>query len=357
MTRMFAYTGCRTTRERDARGKGIGVYSVDGDKWTLLETRTTLDNPSFLALNADQTRLYTVHGDGGDVSSFSIDATSGKLTHLNTRSCLGTNPVHLAFSADGKHLLIANYATGDMARLPVRGDGSLGNAVKSGPLPGTPGPIQKEQGSSHPHHIPRYANSGVSSDWHIVPDKGVDTVFAVNWQDAVPPVILPYRWLAGSGPRHAAFHPTLPLIYVANELNCTMTVWLFNADSGALAPLDTVPTVPEAMRQDSSAAGIVVHPWAHVVYVSNRGHNSVCVVQLDPETGMPGKTAWVPTQGDFPRFISMDPQGRHLYVANERTDTIVQFSADQETGALTPAGEVLVTGSPVCIVFKTQSVK
>lgn len=354
MTQMFAYTGCRTTRERNARGKGIGVYSVEGDKWTLVETHPTLDNPSFLALNSEQTVLYTVHGDGGEVSSFKIDAASGKLTHLNTQSCLGKNPVHLEFSVDGTHLLIANYATGNLAKLLVLGDGSLGAAVKSDTLPGTPGPIPKEQGSSHPHHIPRYVTTSISSSWHIVPDKGLDTVFAVNWQDRENPTILPYRWLAGSGPRHSAFHPTLPLIYVANELNCTMTIWLFDADSGELKPLDTVPTVPEAMRADSSAAGIAIHPSANAVYVSNRGHNSVCVVQLDPRNGMSGKSEWVSTDGDFPRFISLDPQGRHLYVANERTDTIVQFAINQESGQLVPTDEVIETGSPVSIVFKTR---
>ena len=29
----FAYIGCRTTKERKARGKGISVYKVDGDNW------------------------------------------------------------------------------------------------------------------------------------------------------------------------------------------------------------------------------------------------------------------------------------------------------------------------------------
>ena len=29
----FAYIGCRTTKERKARGKGISVYKVDGDNF------------------------------------------------------------------------------------------------------------------------------------------------------------------------------------------------------------------------------------------------------------------------------------------------------------------------------------
>ena len=33
----FAYIGCRTTKERKARGKGISVYKVDGDNWELVQ--------------------------------------------------------------------------------------------------------------------------------------------------------------------------------------------------------------------------------------------------------------------------------------------------------------------------------
>lgn len=33
---MFAYVGCRTTEHRNARGKGINVYDVNGHDWKLL---------------------------------------------------------------------------------------------------------------------------------------------------------------------------------------------------------------------------------------------------------------------------------------------------------------------------------
>lgn len=39
------------------------------------------------------------------------------------------------------------------------------------------------------------------------------------------------------------------------------------------------------------------------------------------------------------------------YVANEDSDTIVEFDFDNVTGTLTPTLNILHTGSPVCIVF------
>jgi len=48
----------------------------------------------------------------------------------------------------------------------------------------------------------------------------------------------------GAGPRHIAFHPTLPLVFVANELDSTVATLRFDAERGALSPLDTFSTVP-----------------------------------------------------------------------------------------------------------------
>src|SRR4051794_31187854 len=49
----FAYTGCRTTRERNARGDGINVYRVDAatGRWEHVQLLTDLVNPSFLTLD------------------------------------------------------------------------------------------------------------------------------------------------------------------------------------------------------------------------------------------------------------------------------------------------------------------
>jgi len=148
----FAYVGCRTTRARNGRGTGIGVYQIEGDAqtWREVEVFGPLDNPSFLVLNARQDVLYCVHGDGSEVSSYRIDAVSGRLTLLNRRSCEGKNPVHLALSRDGATLHVANYATGSLATLEIEADGALGALWRNTPLPGEPGPHRIEQTASHP---------------------------------------------------------------------------------------------------------------------------------------------------------------------------------------------------------------
>jgi 6-phosphogluconolactonase (cycloisomerase 2 family) len=59
------------------------------------------------------------------------------------------------------------------------------------------------------------------------------------------------------------------------------------------------------------------------------------------------------SQGRKPRFMNLTPDGSRLFVANEESDTIVSFDVDQNSGALTLNGQVIKTGSPVCMIFKT----
>ncbi|SFT89460.1 lactonase family protein [Paraburkholderia aspalathi] len=357
MASVFAYVGCRTTRERNARGKGIGVYAIDpaSGAWERVESFETLDNPSFLALNEAQDVLYAVHGDGTEVSSFAVDALSGRLSLLNRQTCQGRNPVHLALSRNGDALVVANYATGSAVQFPIETNGALGPVASLVELPGTPGPHRIEQVSSHPHHIARFATQRYNTDWHIVPDKGLDTVFAIRWSGiGNAPVVTSGRSREGAGPRHAAFHPALPLVYVANELDSTLTAWGFEPLSGALEPLHTTSLLPAGRHELSRAAGIAIHPDGRALYVSNRGHDSITTVKLDGTTGIPVKTRWTDAQGQCPRFLCLSHDARMLYVANELSDSIVQYLIDAISGTPSPTGRVVKTGSPVCITFKTQ---
>jgi 6-phosphogluconolactonase (cycloisomerase 2 family) len=42
-----------------------------------------------------------------------------------------------------------------------------------------------------------------------------------------------------------------------------------------------------------------------------------------------------------------------MYAANENSDTIVTFRVDPATGKLSPTGQIIKTGSPVCIIFSS----
>ena len=64
---LLAYVGSYTTPERHGEGDGINVYRVDRrtGAFTPLQRLGGLENPSFLAINADGTRLCAFEDDSG----------------------------------------------------------------------------------------------------------------------------------------------------------------------------------------------------------------------------------------------------------------------------------------------------
>ena len=352
---LLAYVGCRTSRERNACGDGIRVYGIDhdGSRWTPIQLVGDLVNPSFLAFDRRGETLYTVHGDGSMVSSFAVDARLGTLTRIDTQPTGGTNPVHLAVDPTNRYLLVANYASGNVAALPIQPGGALAPPKTIVSLPGEPGPHRVEQTSSHPHEV-AFDPTGT---FVVVPDKGLDRLFAFRFDGATGTLKqrTEVKVREGAGPRHIVFAPERPFAYVVDELNCTVAAYAWDDTLGHLRPMQVLPSILATFTGDNRAAEILVSPDGRFVFISNRGHDSVGTFATDPASGSLTPVAWQATLGRGPRFITLDPAGHHLYAANELSDTIVQFSVDAVNGRLTPTGLNIQTGSPVCILFKTRS--
>lgn len=348
---MFAYVGGYTTPDRDGRGNGINVYRMDpaSGAWTHIQHIGGLENPSLFTLNRDSTRLYSVHGGRELISAFSVDRATGHLTLINQQNCLGNNPVDAALDPTERHLVIANYTTGTVAVMPLAEDGSLQPVSQVHVLMGTPGPDPVQQPSSHPHAV----IFDPSGRFVIVPDKGFDCTFIFRFENAgITPTdqgSVPSR--AGAAPRHTVFHPTLPILYVNNELDSTVTAFLWNRDTGHATESQTVTTLPDGHAGRNTTAEIATSADGRFLYVSNRGQDSVVLYAIDPVTGHLSYRGHTPTGGVRPRFFAIDPDGQHLYAANQDSDDITAFRIDPATGSVTPTGLVIKVGSPSAISF------
>jgi 6-phosphogluconolactonase (cycloisomerase 2 family) len=346
----LAYVGSRTTRERNARGDGINVYRVDAKtaQWTHVQLITGLANPSFLAFDRTRRFLYAVHGDLTDISGFAIEPRTGKLTHLNSVSTFGKNPVHLTVDPTNRWVIVVNHLSSTLVVLARNPDGALGGRADEAKLSGRIGPHRVEQPFSKPHQVV-YDRS---ERFLIVPDKGVDQVFTFTLDPSTGKLtqveVGTARARDGSGPRHITFHPTNNFAYVVNELDSTVTAHRFDQATGKLSPFQIVSTLPDTFVGDSRASEIDLSQDGRLLYVSNRGHDSVATFGIDQTTGRVTARSWTDSQGKTPRFFAMEPSGRWLFVADEDSDRIVPFVAGSP---LLPAGEPVVTGSPVCIVF------
>jgi 6-phosphogluconolactonase len=341
------------TGEGRGRGDGLSVFSRSGEgsPWTLVQVVDVAD-PSFLAIDRQGQFLYSAHGGGTVVTSYTIDRETGRLAVLNTRPTSGVNGVHLAFDATNRFLALANYASGSLIVLPINQDGTLGPLADQVTLTGTPGPHRTQQTSSHPHHCP-FDRTG---RYIVVPDKGFDRVFVYRLDaergkllEGKPPSVASRD---GAAPRHVDFHPTRPYAYVINELDSTMTTYRFDPEAGVLEPVQVITTLPPSYTGNNTTAEVWVSRSGRFVYGSNRGHDSIVTYAVDPKTGTLSPVGWTPTQGKTPRFFGFDAAGTHLYAANQNSDNVVIFRVNQETGHLSATGEIVAVKSPTTIVFK-----
>ena len=316
-------------------------------------------NPSFLAIHPNGRVLYAVNElekykerATGAVSAFGIAGDTGALTRLNEQPSEGGAPCYLSVDRSAQVVLVANYVGGSIALLPIEPNGALAPAAQVVQHTGK-GPNAERQEGPHAHCI----LPDPSNRFALAADLGVDRVFVYRL-DLGDKSLRPVEEGAGdavmrpgAGPRHIAFHPTLPLVFVANELDSTVVTLRFDAEHGALSPLDTRSTVPAGWTGTNYPADIHVAASGRTLYVSNRGHNSIAVFSVAKSTGALALEQVVSTDGDWPRNFSLDPTGRWLLVANQRSDSVVVFGRDADNGRLTPTRQRIALPSPVCLRF------
>jgi 6-phosphogluconolactonase len=330
-----------------------GIYLVRFDPLTgalrQVGSADAGENPSFLALHPNGRVLYAVNETAsGSVTGFAIARETGALTRINQEKSGGDAPCYVSVHPSGRAVLVANYDSGTVALLTVDADGVLSPAScvdahsGSGPRP--------EQKSAHAHCI----ITDPSRRFALAADLGADRVFVYRLNlDGGSLVHVPAgdaTMSPGAGPRHLVFHPSLPLLYVASELDSTLTTLRFDSEHGALTHVDTRPTLLSDWSRPNAVADVHVTSNGRNVYVSNRGHNSIAVFSVAP-SGTPTLVQDVSCGGDWPRNFALDPSERWLLVANQRSNSVVVFSRDETSGRLTPTAQTLVLPSPVCLRF------
>ena len=350
---MFAYAGSRTSKERNARGEGISVFAVSADQQKLERIQVVggLDNPSYLLLNRAGDRLYSVHGDLDYVSTFSVDKQTGLLSLMHQQGCQGKNPVHLALDPTEQFLLVSNHWSSTLAVLPVNTDGTLAPVKQLETLPGLPGPHRIEQAFGKPHFNP----FDPSGRFVVVPDKGLNRIFSFVFENGALITTAQKSVVTRetAGPRHIAFHPAMAMAYVVNELDSTVCAYQFDRSTGALQPRQIVSALPDSYTGDSRASAIFVHPNGRWLFSSNRGFDSVAVFAIDQTNGHIRFVRAQPTGGETPRFCTLAPNQKVMWMLNEATDTMVPIALDPEhpSDPILSMGQPVPCASPVCMIF------
>lgn len=351
MTR-YVYAGASTSTGRGTphRPEGIFIYTMDPQTGalTLVTGVESGPNPSFLALHPSRRYLYCVNETGeGAASSFSIDPASGGLTRMNGYPVMGSSPCYISISGDGRWALVANYSSGNVSVLPIGPDGQLGELAFSDQHQGASRVNERRQEGPHAHSV----IFDPTNRFALSADLGTDQIFVYTLDaetGALKPNAFPFVSAEpGAGPRHLAFHPNQRFLFAANELNGTVTAFAWDKEAGSLALLLSYPTLPEDFKEYNLVADIHLTPDGRYLYVSNRGHNSLAVFEVNAETGDLRQVGDVSCGGNWPRNFALDPEGNFIIVANQESSTLNVFQVDQATGMPTPVGEPVSVPNPM----------
>lgn len=304
--------------------------------------------PSFLAFHPNGKYLYAVNETRqGSISAFEL-LPGGRLAALNVVSAEGDAPCHLTVSRSGKHVLAANYSSGNATVHALNGNGSIGALTANVQHKGESVNPQRQKGP-HAHSI----NLDAAGAYAFVADLGLDQVKVYQFDDATGALTGAgdYAMAPGSGPRHLCFHPSGKFVYVVNEMLCTVNVAAYVAKGGKLSSVQTIATMDLALRPEFSTAEVVAHPNGKWLYNSNRGHHSITHYGIDSKTGKLARLSNTPILGKTPRNFVLDPTGNYLLAAGQDSDSVTVFKIDGTTGSLTHTGQPGACPKPVCIRF------
>ncbi|HEY5510336.1 MAG TPA: lactonase family protein [Prolixibacteraceae bacterium] len=339
----------------DHGSEGIYRFGLDTNTGKLHSNGLAVlsENPSFLALTSDKKFLLAVretkdekNQSMGYVELFAVDE-SGNLSSVNKVASGGAHPCHVTVNEEGM-VLASNYTGGSIALMRIDPSGELSEVLSVYQHKGS-GPVVGRQETPHVHS----AIFEPKGKRIFVADLGIDRV-KVYTIDPTALVLKPFKYpeiklAPGSGPRHMVIHPNGKLLYIANELGCSViVVQLLN--NGSYKVLETVSTLPADYKKSAAPADIHLSPDAKFLYVSNRGMNSIAIFAVDEKGSKIKLIGHEDTRGETPRNFTLTPDGTFLLVANQNTNNIVAFRRNSETGMLTFTDQINAY-KPVCLLF------
>lgn len=306
-------------------GGNISSYSVDQSTGILLPAagvasgKTPIDVTTLSA--GGTTFVYaTANGDNA-VWVYSLDPTNGVLTPKPSSTSfpnpitVGAGPMGITSANGGAYVYVANNGDNTISAFVANSDGTLSPAKTA--VQATSGP---------PVELASASIAGTNY-LYVTESTNQVEVFSINTmspdQGVLTPVGSPTS--VGNAPNGIVINATGSFLYVANTADSNISEFTINPANGELISngVLNLPAKPERLAVDGSTH----------VYVT-RDDNMLELCTLDPSNGGSlSQTASYATGGKPMGVVSVG--GSHVYVANSGDDTVSQFSEDA-TGVLTP---------------------
>ena len=324
-------------------GKGICVleYDTESGEMALQNVCEDSENPSYLARVGDTVLAVQETMNKGGIAAYRLQ--DGVLVRTGATDMPGGLMCHVEPWPDGKFVSAANYGTGSLVVCAVE-DGGVRPPAALLQYEGT-GPNPKRQEGPHTHS----SCVDPSGEWLAVAELGIDRIMLYRLcpeTGALTPGATPFvDTPAGMGPRHFAFHPNGKTLYVSAELMSCVLVYDFNSEDGSLALRQTLSALPKDFAGENTTADIHCAADGRLVYVSNRGHDSIASFRV-LEDGTLEAAGWFSCFGSSPRSFRLMEHSIML-IANQGSGNLVSCLLDGQGGCVKKLAEMAIP-SVVC---------
>jgi 6-phosphogluconolactonase len=280
---------------------------------------------------------------GGGVTTLKYDREKGSFEKLKELVVPEGGPCYISLSPKEDYLLFANYSSSSVAVVKLDDNGLPEKVTDAFSFP------ESEGKSSHPHMI-SFDPAGKKV---YLTDLGFDRIVIYDFDGATGKLRQAENGIVnfekGSGPRHFEFNPPGTKMYVICELNSTISVFDVQMN-GTLSPVQSLSTLSQEYKGESYCADIHIGEDGKYLYGSNRGENTIAVFSIESD-GRLESAGRVSCGGDWPRNFVIDPSGKYLLVANQKSGNIVLFNIDLKSGMPVATLKEYKIDSPACLKF------
>ena len=295
------------------------------------------DEPRAVAVHPSGRFFYTVNGLSNNVSAHALSSTGLATAVTGSPFSLtsATGPTAVTVSPDGQFLFVANQATNNVSVFEITQTTGVLTEIL-----GSPFPLGLASG---PTAIAVHPSGNLLFVTNSNGSPGTLSVFTIGLAGVLAQIMgSPFQVV--SNPQALALNATGTVVYVANKGSNSISTFSVDQNTGDLVPIGT------PFLTGTAPSSLAVGPGGQFLYVANSGAGTISRILIDPVSGalIPGGST---VSVANPEFIRIDPPGRLLYATNSTSDLASIFSINPVDGTLSPTGTRTMRDNPAAVAF------
>ncbi len=341
--RYVAYIGTYT------KGSSKGIHILDLDPETSKFTERSVmpaENPSDVLVANNRKFLYSTTDQG--VNAYRVKP-DGDLEFINTQHTGGMRGCYLETDPDDRFLFVAGYYDGRVAVMELKKDGSIGELADGLFHQGIG---EDESGANHMPHITCVKLTPDLKGIFAV-DNGLDQVKIYDFDKKTGKLSASgvLRCELDSAPRLLRVDWKKKYVYVLCEQTNHVCVYRIPEQipqdkRAPLEPIQKISTVAKESTRKPASFGMDFTPDGKHLFVSNTVTNTVVVYDVDKKTGELAFNCSASLSGEYPKSVAALPDNEHFVVLGLNTGTVTVYHVNYKEHYFLMSAKPLLIDQP-----------